>query len=220
MGGRGAVRSGVGAVNRWREAGYLQAATARLRHCPTAVPPKKNAPGSPKRHRTSLSAATGEVLTRFARQRPSDLGRRQYSRGRGRQKRRRETGDGGRETGVAERPPFTQMPRIPYSVSVLSPAGPASSAEHRMHFTTLDWAIIGAVIVISFLPALFFCAPRGLRARPSSSRPAARRPWWLVGISMVATTFSTDTPEPRHQHRARAAASRRTGSGGRSCSPE
>src|SRR5262249_53420781 len=31
--------------------------------------------GFPKRHWTSLSAATGEVLTRFARQRPSDLGR-------------------------------------------------------------------------------------------------------------------------------------------------
>jgi len=40
----------------------------------------KNAPGTPKRHRTSLSAATGEVLTRFARQRPSDLGRAKYSR--------------------------------------------------------------------------------------------------------------------------------------------
>jgi len=35
---------------------------------------KQSAPGYPKRHRTSLSAATGEVLTRFARQRPSDLG--------------------------------------------------------------------------------------------------------------------------------------------------
>ena len=36
---------------------------------------KESAPGTPKRHWTSLSAATGEVLTRFARQRPSDLGR-------------------------------------------------------------------------------------------------------------------------------------------------
>jgi len=35
---------------------------------------KKSAPGTPKQHWTSLSAATGEVLTRFARQRPSDLG--------------------------------------------------------------------------------------------------------------------------------------------------
>src|SRR5215813_267764 len=49
---------------------------------------KANAPGTPKRHRTSLSAATGEVLTRFARQRPSDLGRAKYNPS------RREMGDG------------------------------------------------------------------------------------------------------------------------------
>jgi hypothetical protein len=34
---------------------------------------KKSASGTPKRHRASLSAATGEVLTRFTRRRPSDL---------------------------------------------------------------------------------------------------------------------------------------------------
>ena len=39
-----------------------------------------SAPGDPKRHRTSLSAATGEVLTRFTRRRPPDLGHPQYSR--------------------------------------------------------------------------------------------------------------------------------------------
>src|SRR3954471_24938291 len=42
-------------------------------------PAKKSAPGTPKRHRTSLSAATGEVLTRFTRRRPSDLGQREYT---------------------------------------------------------------------------------------------------------------------------------------------
>src|SRR6476660_334305 len=41
---------------------------------------KKSASGSPKRHRASLSAATGEVLTRFARRRPSDLRHPQYNR--------------------------------------------------------------------------------------------------------------------------------------------
>ena len=40
---------------------------------------KKSASGSPKRHRTSLSAATGEVLTRFTRRRPSDLRHPQYN---------------------------------------------------------------------------------------------------------------------------------------------
>ena len=39
---------------------------------------KKSASGSPKRHRASLSAATGEVLTRFTRRRPSDLRHQQY----------------------------------------------------------------------------------------------------------------------------------------------
>src|SRR5688500_1700935 len=43
-------------------------------------PEKKSAPGSPKRHRATLSAATGEVLTRFARRRPSDLRHLAYSR--------------------------------------------------------------------------------------------------------------------------------------------
>jgi solute:Na+ symporter, SSS family len=61
------------------------------------------------------------------------------------------------------------------------------------HFTTLDWAIIAASIAISFLPALFFWR----RASSSTSEfftSGRAAPWWLVGISMVATTFSTDTP--------------------------
>ena len=61
------------------------------------------------------------------------------------------------------------------------------------HFTTLDWAIIAASIAVSFLPALFFWR----RASSSTSEfftSGRAAPWWLVGISMVATTFSTDTP--------------------------
>ena len=62
-----------------------------------------------------------------------------------------------------------------------------------MPFTTLDWAIIAASIVISFLPAIFFAKRAGKNTAEffTSGRAA---PWWLVGISMVATTFSTDTP--------------------------
>ena len=61
------------------------------------------------------------------------------------------------------------------------------------HFTTLDWSIIGASIAISFLPALFFWrrASQNTSEFFTSGRAA---PWWLIGISMVATTFSTDTP--------------------------
>lgn len=62
-----------------------------------------------------------------------------------------------------------------------------------MQFTTLDWVIISASIVISFLPALFFWKRAGSSTTEffTSGRAA---PWWLVGVSMVATTFSTDTP--------------------------
>jgi Na+/proline symporter len=60
-------------------------------------------------------------------------------------------------------------------------------------FTTLDWSIIAASIGISFLPALFFWRRASTNTSEffTSGRAA---PWWLVGISMVATTFSTDTP--------------------------
>src|SRR3954469_255758 len=61
------------------------------------------------------------------------------------------------------------------------------------HFTTLDWTIIGASIAVSFLPALFFW--RRASSNTSEFFTSGRAaPWWLVGISMVATTFSTDTP--------------------------
>ena len=62
-----------------------------------------------------------------------------------------------------------------------------------MHFTRLDWIIITASIVVSFLPALFFIKRAGSSTAEffTSGRAA---PWWLVGVSMVATTFSTDTP--------------------------
>jgi Na+/proline symporter len=62
-----------------------------------------------------------------------------------------------------------------------------------MNFTTLDWGIITASIIVSFLPALFFYKRAGSNTTEffTSGRAA---PWWLVGVSMVATTFSTDTP--------------------------
>ena len=62
-----------------------------------------------------------------------------------------------------------------------------------MHLTTLDWIIIAATLLICFVPALFF----GKRAGESTSEFFASGrsvPWWLAGLSMVATTFSSDTP--------------------------
>src|SRR5215510_1045594 len=62
-----------------------------------------------------------------------------------------------------------------------------------MHLNTADLVVITLSIIISFLPALFFWrrASKNTTEFFTSGRAA---PWWLVGVSMVATTFSTDTP--------------------------
>jgi SSS family solute:Na+ symporter len=62
-----------------------------------------------------------------------------------------------------------------------------------MTLHTIDWIIALASILICFLPALFF----GKRSGKSTAEFFASGrsvPWWLAGISMVATTFSSDTP--------------------------
>lgn len=62
-----------------------------------------------------------------------------------------------------------------------------------MRLEPLDWAIIVGSLMICFVPALFF----GRRAGKSRSEFFASGrsvPWWLAGLSMVATTFSSDTP--------------------------
>ena len=62
-----------------------------------------------------------------------------------------------------------------------------------MHLQTIDWLIVAAILVICFGPALIF----GRRAGQSTSEFFASGravPWWLAGLSMVATTFSSDTP--------------------------
>jgi len=62
-----------------------------------------------------------------------------------------------------------------------------------MHITTLDWLIVVVSIAISFLPAVLLAKRAGSSTAEffTSGRSA---PWWLIGVSMVATTFSTDTP--------------------------
>ncbi len=62
-----------------------------------------------------------------------------------------------------------------------------------MHLAPLDWIIAAACLVICFGPALLF----GKRAGTSTAEFFASGravPWWLAGLSMVATTFSSDTP--------------------------
>ncbi|HET8654151.1 MAG TPA: sodium:solute symporter family protein [Longimicrobiaceae bacterium] len=62
-----------------------------------------------------------------------------------------------------------------------------------MHLTTLDWLIVLASIAVSFVPAIVLAKRAGSSTSEffTSGRSA---PWWLIGVSMVATTFSTDTP--------------------------
>jgi len=62
-----------------------------------------------------------------------------------------------------------------------------------MHLQAIDWVIVLATLSICFIPALFF----GKRAGKNTSEFFASGravPWWLAGLSMVATTFSSDTP--------------------------
>src|SRR5512143_3892390 len=62
-----------------------------------------------------------------------------------------------------------------------------------MHLTQADWLIVICSIGISFLPAVLLARRAGSSTAEffTSGRSA---PWWLIGVSMVATTFSTDTP--------------------------
>jgi len=62
-----------------------------------------------------------------------------------------------------------------------------------MHLTSLDWLIVVASIAICFIPPVILSRRAGKNTAEffTSGRAA---PWWLIGISMVATTFSTDTP--------------------------
>ena len=62
-----------------------------------------------------------------------------------------------------------------------------------MRLVRLDWVIVVLSIAISFIPALLLARRAGSSTAEffTSGRAA---PWWLIGVSMVATTFSTDTP--------------------------
>lgn len=62
-----------------------------------------------------------------------------------------------------------------------------------MQMTSLDWTIVVASIVLSFVPALLLVRRAG-RSASEFFTSGQSAPWWLIGVSMVATTFSTDTP--------------------------
>ena len=62
-----------------------------------------------------------------------------------------------------------------------------------MQLQPIDWIIAAVCLLICFGPALFFA--RRASANTSEFFVSGRAvPWWLAGLSMVATTFSSDTP--------------------------
>jgi SSS family solute:Na+ symporter len=62
-----------------------------------------------------------------------------------------------------------------------------------MTLHALDWTVIIVSLLVCFVPALFYGRRAGKNTAEffASGRAA---PWWLAGLSMVATTFSSDTP--------------------------
>ena len=62
-----------------------------------------------------------------------------------------------------------------------------------MHLTQLDWIIVVLSLGVTFIPAIVLArrAGRNITEFFAAGRAA---PWWLIGVSLVATTFSTDTP--------------------------
>ncbi len=62
-----------------------------------------------------------------------------------------------------------------------------------MQLTALDWLIIGGFLLL-FLAIGFIVAKKSGKDSESFFLSNRNMPWWLLGVSMVATTFAADTP--------------------------
>jgi solute:Na+ symporter, SSS family len=62
-----------------------------------------------------------------------------------------------------------------------------------MRLATIDWAILFGYLALTLLVGLL-AARRAGRSTTEYFLSGRHMPWWLLGTSMVATTFSTDTP--------------------------
>src|SRR3970040_1543991 len=62
-----------------------------------------------------------------------------------------------------------------------------------MRLQTVDWIIVLASLGLYLLAGLVLTRRAGSSAGEYFLSGRAM-PWWLLGVSMVATTFSTDTP--------------------------
>ncbi len=62
-----------------------------------------------------------------------------------------------------------------------------------MNLTTLDWTIIGAYFLLALAVGIGVSRSAG-KDMQEFFLSGRNMPWWLLGVSMVATTFSSDTP--------------------------
>ena len=62
-----------------------------------------------------------------------------------------------------------------------------------MNLSQIDWAVIGFYFLFSIIIGILGAKKAGKEAH-SCFLASRDMPWWLRGVSMVATTFSTDTP--------------------------
>ena len=62
-----------------------------------------------------------------------------------------------------------------------------------MNLTSLDWIIVFTYFTISLVIGIWASRQAG-KDTMSFFLAGRNMPWWLLGVSMVATTFSTDTP--------------------------
>ena len=62
-----------------------------------------------------------------------------------------------------------------------------------MHLATLDWIFIISFFVIFLIIGILVAKKSGKNSK-EFFLSGRNMPWWLLGISMVATTFSADTP--------------------------
>ena len=62
-----------------------------------------------------------------------------------------------------------------------------------MTLSYIDWVIVFAYFILSLVVGIWASKKAG-RDTQSFFLAGRNMPWWLLGVSMVATTFSTDTP--------------------------
>jgi len=63
----------------------------------------------------------------------------------------------------------------------------------RVRLDALDWTVVAGYGAVALIVGLYF-ARRAGRGTTEFFLSGRKLPWWLLGTSMVATTFSTDTP--------------------------